>query len=115
MNVAQAQDFGLDPMLKLTKEIKQAAAKLGPREARFLVDTYYMLQKNRIRSDNQIRALMESGEPSLAFTWLAQNSEVMENDIKKLLKAYSQGNRVGRWAESIMGIGPVISAGLLAH
>jgi len=40
---------------------------------------------------------------------------VLERSIKNALDAYGSASPVGRWAKSIVGIGPVISAGLLAH
>jgi hypothetical protein len=39
----------------------------------------------------------------------------MENGIKSALDVYSADKPLGQWARSIVGIGPVISAGLLAH
>jgi Transposase IS116/IS110/IS902 family len=39
----------------------------------------------------------------------------LENAIKSALDAYSAHDPVGAWARSILGIGPVIAAGLLAH
>ena len=35
--------------------------------------------------------------------------------VKRVLDAWSEGQTAGVWAKSIYGIGPVISAGLLAH
>jgi hypothetical protein len=41
--------------------------------------------------------------------------DMLENQIKRALDEYSKGNPVGQWMQSITGIGPVISAGYLAH
>ncbi|MCH8069283.1 MAG: transposase [Candidatus Marinimicrobia bacterium] len=38
-----------------------------------------------------------------------------EKNIKKTLTPFTQRYRVGRWLQSICGIGPVLSAGLIAH
>src|SRR6185436_14373220 len=41
--------------------------------------------------------------------------EVLEKQVMRALAAFSSNHPVGKWAESIVGIGPVLSAGLLAH
>jgi hypothetical protein len=108
-------DFTLEPIHKLTRDLRQAAATLTETEARYLVDSYYQMQRDRIRAAHQARTLNESAEPHLLVGWLAKNAFVLERNIKSALAAYSKAHPVGRWAESIVGIGPVISAGLLAH
>jgi hypothetical protein len=105
----------IEPIARLTRDLKQAAATLTATEARFLVDAYYQMQRDRIRASHQARTLAEAGEPHQVLGWLFDNTAVLERDIKRALGAYSQQQPVGRWAESIIGIGPVISAGLLAH
>ena len=108
----------IDPLLALTKDIREAASLLSVKEARFLVDYYYVTQEDRKRSSNQVRSVSldaEDQEPHLVLDWLAANTSTLERNIQRALGAYSQGHPVGRWAESIIGIGPVISAGLLAH
>jgi hypothetical protein len=43
------------------------------------------------------------------------NTIELENQIKVILDAYTRNHPVGTWLQSITGIGPVISAGLLAN
>lgn len=105
----------LDPIERLTKDIKAAAAILSNDEARFLVDAYYKMQDDRKRGDNQVRALDESHEPNDVLRWLADQSGSLERQVQRALDAYSAANPVGVWARSVVGIGPVIAAGLLAH
>jgi len=105
----------LEPIAKLTRDLKQAATTLSRAEARYLVDSYYLLQEDRKRSENQVRALDESGEPHEVIVWLATNSWLLERNVRSALGAYASADPVGRWSQSIVGIGPVISAGLLAH
>ena len=108
-------DMNLEPLQKLTKDIKAAAAHLTDHEARFLVDYYYIAQEDRKRSTNQVRALDESKEPNAVVNWLATQAESLENQIKKTLDVYTESHIMGAWMRQIVGIGPVISAGLLAH
>jgi len=105
----------LNPVTRLARDLKRAAVELSANEARFLVDAYYQMQDNRIRSDGQIRALEKSGEPHGILDWLSLNSSALEEGVKGALDVYSQGHIVGRWARAQYGIGPVITAGLLAH
>lgn len=105
----------LEPIARLTKDIATAARTLSQAEARFLVDAYYQMQENRIRADAQVRALTESHEPHAVLNWLAKQSESLENQVKRALARYAESDKLGEWALSVKGIGPVITAGLLAH
>jgi hypothetical protein len=112
-------DRDLREASKLSRKDTQAMmgqmATLTPTEARFLVDSYYMAQSDRIRYDNQVRAMVETGEPTLMLTHLALQSRKQEDIIKKALDAYTIDHPVGAWLRTIRGMGPVTSAGLLAY
>lgn len=105
----------LEPVAKLKRDTRAAAATLSASEARFLVDLYYIQQNQRKRNDNQVRALTETGEPHAVLEHVAAQSRALENQVKSALNAYSAAHPVGQWARSQIGIGPVIAAGLLAH
>lgn len=105
----------LEPIEKLTKDLAAATKTLSAGEARFLVDAYYAMQENRIRTHAQIRALNSSGEPHEVLQWLAKQDETLEAQIKRALSRYAESTALGEWAMSNKGIGPVITAGLMAH
>lgn len=105
----------LEQLQRLSRDLKEASVTLSSDEARFLVDAYYMMQDDRKRAHNQVRALEESAEPHTVIRWLADQSQMLENQIKRALDAYSASQEVGQWARSVTGIGPVIAAGLMAH
>ena len=105
----------LEPIARLTRDVRDAAITLSRDEARYLVDAYYMMQRDRIRSTHQQRTLAEQEEPHAVLGWLAENSRVLEANIKRALDAFSDRDVTGRWAKSITGIGPVLAAGLSAH
>jgi hypothetical protein len=132
----------LTPIQKLTKDLKQASRTLGKIEARFLVDAYYSMQENRIRTKHQVRTLAEPKqqrtddahegdeddeeaqpqpvadpvpEPHEVLEWLFVQEETLEKQIRGTLDIYSLSDEAGIWARSIKGIGPVIAAGLLAN
>ena len=108
-------DTELEPIERLSKDLKAAAKLMSRAEVRYLVDSYYMMQKNRMRLASQTRALEEQKEPAALAPWLTAQSERFEREIKKALHVWAQEQPVGKWCFSICGIGPVITAGLLAH
>ena len=105
----------LESVYKLGKDLRTAARTMSDDEARFLVDYYYIAQEDRKRSTNQVRALDQSQEPNGVINWLADQTGSLENEIKKALDSYTENHPMGAWMRQIYGIGPVISAGLLAH
>lgn len=108
-------EMQLDEVTRLTRDLRKASATMTASQARYLVDSYYMMQDQRIRAGNQTRALSETGEPHEVVTWLSEQSQILENSVKSALQSYAKHNPVGEWSMSIKGVGPVIAAGLLAH
>jgi hypothetical protein len=105
----------IESVTRMSRDIRAAATTLSADEARFLVDSYYQQQENRIRSSHQVRTLSEGGEPHSVLSWLASNSDTLETQIAGALDRYSAHHPVGAWMRSQKGVGPVIAAGLLAH
>src|SRR5581483_306407 len=109
----------LGPIFRLSRDLKLAAKTMSDREARYLVDAYYMWQEVRKRAGNQILSMKRTPEhpeePHSVIVWEHDQSETMEAQIKRALEVYTETNIVGRWARSNTGIGPVIAAGLMAH
>lgn len=104
-----------DKIKALTRDIKAGREIMTPGEARYLVDTYYQMQRDRIRASNQARAFREAEEPASTTEMLLGDYERLELRVKNALDAYTTTTPVGIWARSIPGIGPVICAGMLAH
>jgi hypothetical protein len=100
-------------VVKLSKDLRQAAATMSAAEARFLVDNYYAMQRSRVRAASQVRSM--DTEPHETLEHLSTQSEQLENQTKAALAVFVQAHPMGKWLMSIVGIGPVISAGLLAH
>lgn len=112
----------IEPIAQLTRDLRNAARTLSTEEARYLVDEYYTIQKDRIRAGNRVLAMTqtraEAGqkhEPHEVIAWLGENTGRLERMIHSALDAYSDSQREGRWARLQIGVGPVIAAGLLAH
>jgi len=87
----------------------------GRREARYTIRTFYTIQKQRIRAENQTRALTELGEPCVAVAALANYYRVVEDAAKKWLDDFGKVDPVAKWARTIYGVGPIIATGLAAH
>lgn len=99
---------------RLGREVVLEARKLTNPEARFLVSNYYQAQEMRKRSDMQIRHLGDKELPAL-LQYTADAFAVIEGQVNKALLGYALSTKVGQWCLSHVGIGPVITAGLLAH
>ncbi len=112
--ISNLQQQDLFEVLK-RKDIRAASEKMSVTEARFLVDNYYIAQRERIRFDNQIREMKATGEPNLVLTYLSTQAAKREEIIKKSLDDFTIDHPVGAWMRTIHGIGPVTAAGLLAH
>lgn len=107
--------LALEPLGRLSRDLKKGAGTISRQQARFLVDAYYQLQEDRKRTANQVRAVVESGEPHDVLDWLLAQNETLEHQIARALDSFSAAHPVGEWARDQVGIGPVIAAGLLAH
>lgn len=111
----QSSGSNLEPVNRMTRDIATAAKDLSDEEARYLVAQYYTMQEDRKRAANQGLALVKQEKPCLVIDWLANQSSTLEKQIKRALEVYTDNHAVGGWMKSIYGIGPVLSAGLLAH
>lgn len=106
-------ELDMESVKALSRDLRKAAKTLSDIEARFLVDAYYQMQDQRIRSNNQLRSMGE--EPHDVLTWFGAQSEVLEDQVRGALDVYSHNHAVGTWLRGVKGVGPVIAAGLLAH
>jgi Transposase IS116/IS110/IS902 family len=119
VDAVQAQDYIESredlPLRLARRDLKDAAQTMSVQQARYTVDMYYQVQHYRIQSDAQRNAAMKLDEPHEVLAFTALEMRKLEDDLKVALGAYADSNPLGVWARSICGIGPVISAGLLAH
>jgi len=90
-------------------------ANMSRGETRFIVSSYYGIQKARLQVNNRYKALTKSGESTSMLSFILAGMKATENNMQKMLASFSVENGIGRWSESIPGIGPVISAGLISE
>jgi len=99
---------------RLPTEVVLEAAKLSDPEARFLVTSYYAAQDQRKAADMQIRHIGDKHLPRVLQYYADSNAKI-EQQVTRALHTYAASKPVGQWMLAIDGIGPVISAGYLAH
>jgi hypothetical protein len=106
----------------LRADAKAAVARLAenPSEGltivRYLVESYYDQQQFRISSAHRARMTEKAGASAQLLSWLAKRDEDTEKALVALLDQYTQleTTGMGMWARKFVGVGPIISAGLLA-
>jgi len=105
----------MDVLERLNKSLKSAATSLTREEVRFLVKMYYLTQEHRKQYASQARTSEEVGEPNALNLWFFDNVRFLESDLKKVMDNFSSSYKITNWLRSIVGIGPVISSGLVAN
>jgi hypothetical protein len=110
-----SEDDALAALIRLSADLKKGARELTTGQARYVVDSYYQVQQFRMEAKNQVRAAESTGEPVAFLNWMSSLTKKLEGTIKSALDEYTNTLPYGRWAKSITGIGPVLSAGLAAH
>lgn len=106
-NVVQL--VGMD---KLTKDLQATAGTMGRVEAGYLVSMYYTIQTDRQRMSSQLMELQKRGEPHKLVQFSRDQFIAQEEAIKLALDVWTRNTIMGQWSRSIIGIGPVLAAGL---
>lgn len=112
---------GAVAVLRANGATRSTAASLSRDEARFITSDYYRWQGERLRAEARVLACktnaVETGVEELhgAIAFLAEQAGQMEANARAFLDVFSAADLCGKWMRSIVGIGPVIAAGLLAH
>lgn len=105
----------IEALKRLGKDLKAASRDLSRRDARFLVDFYYTIQDQRIRSAGQVRTASEQGEPHALLTWVFDSMRTLETGIKTAMGEFAAAYAAGQWLQAQHGIGPVLSAAMLSY
>lgn len=116
----------ITPVFKISRDmikaLRQSGGGITDSEARYLVDIYYTMQKQRIRVNNQVKGLDRDAaktdrhaEPHEALDWTLKQFSTLEDQVAKLLQVYTETHPMAWFFEQTVGIGPILAAGLLAH
>lgn len=99
---------------RLLKDILASGKLPSKQEQRFIVDTFYQLQSDRIVKANQVRSIEKGipGEPHAVLDYIFQESKSLELRIKNILGELSDTTLTGRWTKSLTGFGPIIATAL---
>lgn len=100
---------------KLSRDIRDAAADLSHREVRFLVDSYYTMQQQRIGMGLRLGRMKASGLPCTVIDYMSSQSMLLEEQLAAALDHYSSTSTIGTWLRQNAGIGPITSAALIAY
>ena len=122
--VSEEEVLELTEMSKFVKSVSKSFKTIDDaNQARFTIDSYYQMQDMRINCENKIRADikgMDNPSPNPKenmekFDVLQYQCEMYrsaEENLTKILDAYSDSNYLSRWARKTMGIGPILAASL---
>jgi hypothetical protein len=113
------KEAGPDDVPRLKNAIVAQAKEYNREQARMVVDLYYSIQKLRVGSGNKVDAhrrlvdiLPNDGD---LISQLHGNLTLVEKQAARGLKAFAKAQPLGQWCLSNLGVGPVITAGLLSH
>ena len=114
VSLTEIADILPEPARLARADARELASGLTAVEVRYLVDLYYQIQNYRTSAAQQGRAALVAGEPHRAVSWVFDQMIVTEETIRRIMDAWGDLFRPGRWAKSQVGIGPVLAAGCLA-
>jgi len=96
--------------------------KVPPHLLRTLVDTYYDFQGQRIQTELRIAAakrnhgLTEDDMSLYGVTTIFENAQSFERDLEKIIKKQLLNHAMyTQYLVKILGIGPILSAGLISY
>src|SRR4030095_2974554 len=95
------------------KDFKESAKVIPTRQVKYLVGMYYTAQKMRIAVESKLRSLDEV--PNAVLVTFLDMFEEVEKDLQSALDVYTANSEVGASFRRIKGVGPVLTAGWLAH
>ena len=105
----------LAPLERLTRDVRDTARLADTAQARALVDFYYQLQELRKATGNQARSLGRDDEPNALAEFFAGQMGRLEDQVASALDVWTKDQPVADWCRAQYGVGPIITAGLLAH
>lgn len=115
------KEYELYDFSKLDRNVKKVTAEnISKEELRALVDLYYQTQKQRIRIQNQIRAIEQNADDEFknsadVLKWSFENEYFKEKQLADIFKYYMKTTKTGQWLSQIKGIGPRFAVVLLAY
>ena len=100
---------------RLSRQMLREAASLTMPQIRGLVDSYYEIQDYRKSGANRHRAVSQGVDAHPLVDYVVDRLQGLEKDIARIMAVATDAHAPSKWAKSLVGIGPVLAAGLLAH
>src|SRR5438477_9125716 len=69
------------PIRQAMKDVRASERLITAVQARYLVDNFYMIQRNRIRTHNQEEALIKADEPADLVKFVSEQDAKIERYI----------------------------------
>lgn len=101
--------------VRLAPDLIHAAELLPVRVAADLVRTYYAVQEHRLRIDSQMREAKKEDLDTTAALHVREAVAIAEQRGKALLDRWTRKDPLASWSREVVGIGPVLAAGLRAE
>ncbi len=98
--------------MDIVRAIKAKRLSISESDIRYIVDTYYSIQRLRIALGNKVFASKD--EPAELSSWFEAQFIVLETQAKRALSAWVKTDPVAEWATSMTGVGPITAAALRA-
>lgn len=108
-------EFDFPMWRNFSKDVRSLHVNFDRKSVKELVSIYYRVQNDRIAIAAQARELKEAGSPYELAEHLSNQLHYMESSLVKPFENFAKTFKVGRWALSQYGIGPVITAGLISN
>lgn len=107
-------------LVELPEQVLKSSALLTRDQLRFIMSIYYHIQEYRRSLENQIPSVLQGLEGETldippVIDWVVREIYNTEISIEKIAEAYTDSNPVTRWAKSIIGVSPIVAAGLVAE
>lgn len=100
--------------VRLRDDLKAAAKIMGRQELRFIADSFEQRQLDRIRTAHRQRTTLGAGEPGAVLAYLAQRELALEKILGAVMGIAAREDPLGKWMLSQKGVGPLLSARLVA-
>lgn len=97
------------------KMIIANASSHDPDSVRNIYTSYTRIQKLRIMTNNQVKALQKYDRPSEILAWHLNNIHALEEEAARALKGFASKDVLAQWPAMVTGIGPVLTSGILGN
>jgi hypothetical protein len=116
----------LEAVEKLDKDLLHAiqggGLVVGKEDVKYIIDLYYLAQRMRMSANNKIKAAARTAKkrgeevwPTNLTEWFMKQAATLEQQILRVLNAWTDTDEVSAWAKGINGVGPIYAAMLAAE